>query len=64
LTFGLGRNEKVESVEVMWPSGKTDKFAGWTANQLYVVKEGGALLESKALPVATPAPTVLPVASN
>ncbi len=62
LTFGLGRNDKVESVEIVWPSGKTDKFTGWTANQLYVVKEGGALIESKALPFAAPSPTASPLA--
>jgi hypothetical protein len=61
LTFGLGRNDKIESVEVAWPSGKSDKFTGWAANQFYVVKEGGALLESKALPLA--APVASPAAS-
>ena len=63
LTFGLGRNDKIEAVEIAWPSGKVDKFSGLAANQLYVVKEGGTLVESKALPLAAPTPTALPVAS-
>ncbi len=66
LTFGLGRADKIERVEVVWPSGKVDKLAGLAANQLYVIKEGSGLVESKALPVAapSPAPTVSGVASK
>jgi len=54
LTFGLGRNDKIEHIEVEWPNGKVEKASGLAANQLYVVKEGGGVGESKPLPMATP----------
>jgi len=56
LTFGLGRADKLERVEVEWPSGKVDKLPGLAVNQLYVIKEGSGVVESKALPIATPTP--------
>ena len=61
LTFGLGRADKIERVEVEWPSGKVDKLSGLAANQLYMIKEGSGVVENKALPMATPSPT--PVAA-
>jgi enediyne biosynthesis protein E4 len=60
LTFGLNRADKVEKVEVEWPSGKVDKLANLAANQLYVVKEGSGVIESKPLPLATPTPQPSP----
>ncbi|MEO6724871.1 MAG: CRTAC1 family protein [Blastocatellia bacterium] len=56
LTFGLGRSDKIDRVEVEWPSGKVDKIAGLTANQLYIVKEGIGISESKPISMASPAP--------
>ncbi|MFN8001525.1 MAG: CRTAC1 family protein [Acidobacteriota bacterium] len=47
LTFGLGRNDKIDRAEIEWPSGKVDKLTNLTANQLFVVKEGSGLSESK-----------------
>ncbi len=63
LTFGLGRNDKIDRVEIEWPSGKVEKLANLTANQLYVVKEGGGVAESKLLPMATPSPAPSPSAT-
>jgi hypothetical protein len=63
LTFGLGRNDKIDRVEIEWPSGKVDKLANLAANQLFVIKEGSGLSESKPLPPtlnATPTPTPSP----
>jgi hypothetical protein len=60
LTFGLGRNDKIEHVEVEWPDGKVDKVSGLAANQLYVVKEGSGVSESKPLPMAAPTPSPSP----
>ncbi len=57
LTFGLGRNDKIDRVEIEWPNGKVDKLSGLSANQLYVVKEGSGVSESKALPMAAPSPS-------
>lgn len=60
LTFGLGRNDKIDRVEIEWPNGKVDKLSGLSANQLYVVKEGSGVSESKALPMAAPSPSPSP----
>lgn len=54
LTFGLGRNDKIDRVEIEWPNGKVEKLSGLSANQLYMVKEGAGVSESKALPMAAP----------
>jgi hypothetical protein len=40
LTFGLGPNTAVDSVEVVWPSGKVDRVAKGPANRALVVTEG------------------------
>lgn len=63
LTFGLGRNDKIDRVEIEWPNGKIDKLSGMTANQLYVIKEGGGVTESKPLPMAAPSPQPSPSAT-
>ncbi|MBS1786380.1 MAG: CRTAC1 family protein [Acidobacteria bacterium] len=63
LTFGLGRNDKIDRVEIEWPSGKVDKLSGLAANQLYVVKEGSGVSESKPLPMAAPVPQPSPSAT-
>ena len=39
LTFGLGQSEKVDSLEVRWPSGQTDKLSNVTAGQTITVTE-------------------------
>jgi hypothetical protein len=41
LTFGLGPNASVDSIEVAWPSGKIDKLGKTPANQRLTVTEGG-----------------------
>jgi hypothetical protein len=60
LTFGLGRNDKIDRVEIEWPNGKVEKLANLTANQLYVLKESNGVAESKPLPMATPPPQPSP----
>jgi hypothetical protein len=63
LTFGLGRNDKIDRVEIEWPNGKVEKLTNLAANQLYVIKEGSGVSESKPLPLATPPPLASPVAT-
>jgi enediyne biosynthesis protein E4 len=41
-TFGLGAAERVDSVEVTWPSGARDVRIGVHANQRLTIIEGGA----------------------
>jgi hypothetical protein len=40
LTFGLGANASVDSIEVAWPSGKVDKIGKTPANRALTIKEG------------------------
>ncbi|MCP3929282.1 MAG: CRTAC1 family protein [Bacteroidetes bacterium] len=39
LHFGLGKNEMVESIEVVWPSGKTQKLENIPAGQVLTITE-------------------------
>jgi len=50
LHFGLGAATKMESVEVRWPSGKTETYKDVAADKIYSVTEGQEIKESAALP--------------
>ncbi len=41
--FGLGKAEKVDLLEIRWPSGQTDTLKDITVNQLIYVKEGAGI---------------------
>jgi enediyne biosynthesis protein E4 len=38
--FGLGSFERVDRIEVLWPDGKEEVFAGRSANQAIVLRKG------------------------
>jgi enediyne biosynthesis protein E4 len=40
LHFGLGDSATYDAVEVRWPTGERERFAGGPANQLVVLKQG------------------------
>ena len=40
LTFGIGKNKRVESLQVIWPSGKIDRYVDLLGNSLIEVVEG------------------------
>lgn len=40
LTFGLGDESKASTVEVVWPSGQTDRLTNVDADQMILVVEG------------------------
>jgi enediyne biosynthesis protein E4 len=44
--FGLGRNQKVKSIEIRWPSGQTDTLNDVAVNQFITIKEGVGLLKA------------------
>ena len=44
LTFGLGKLDKVSSLEVVWPSGTVDRLTNIAANQTIIVKEGSGIV--------------------
>jgi tetratricopeptide (TPR) repeat protein len=37
--FGLGKHDKIDSLEIRWPSGEKHRFTGVEANQIIAVKE-------------------------
>jgi enediyne biosynthesis protein E4 len=45
--FGLGKAEKVDTMEIRWPSGQVDTLKGTEANQLLHVKEGQGVIRSE-----------------
>jgi len=44
VTFGLGRSDKILSLEVLWPSGSVDKLTNLAPNQRIVIREGKGLV--------------------
>ncbi|MBK9707860.1 MAG: CRTAC1 family protein [Acidobacteria bacterium] len=64
LTFGIGSADKIERVDIEWPSGKVEKLAGVAINQLHTLKEANGIAESKALPMAMPSPSPSPAATT
>ena len=42
LTFGVGKNERVTQLEILWPSGEIDQYVELEANQRIEVVEGGS----------------------
>ena len=50
LTFGLGPSGAVQTVEVVWPSGKVDRTGPVDANQTVTIREGSGLVTGAARP--------------
>jgi hypothetical protein len=46
--FGLGKAEKVESLEIRWPSGQVDMLKDVKPNQVIYVKEGAGVIQTMA----------------
>jgi hypothetical protein len=51
LHFGLGA-EQSANLEIRWPSGKLEKIAEVTANQLIVIREGSGIVRRENFPAA------------
>jgi hypothetical protein len=49
LTFGLGAHEQADTIEVRWPSGKSDRLTHVHADQIITIKEGAG--QSAAQPL-------------
>src|SRR5205807_1798726 len=50
--FGLGNQEKVERIEIRWPSGRTEALQNLSADRFYVIKEGeGIVPPERARPI-------------
>ena len=46
VTFGLGRSDKILSLEVLWPSGSVDKLTNLAPDQRIVIREGKGLVSN------------------
>jgi tetratricopeptide (TPR) repeat protein len=46
LHFGLGAADRVDAIEIRWPSGKTDRWTGLAADSAYLLKEGSTAATS------------------
>jgi len=49
--FGIGPAEKVELLEIRWPSGQVDTLKDLKPNQLYYVTEGKGITRTDAFPM-------------
>jgi len=54
LTFGLGKAEKVASVEVAWHSGRVDNLQDVMANQAITIQEGKGIIAAQPIVFARP----------
>jgi hypothetical protein len=53
--FGLGSHDRLDRVDILWPSGKTETLNNLAADRFYTVKEGeGAVPRERVRPVAAP----------
>jgi hypothetical protein len=50
LHFGLGSATKIDSMEVRWPTGKTESFKDVAADKIYAITEGQGFKETATLP--------------
>jgi tetratricopeptide (TPR) repeat protein len=58
--FGLGPSDRVDRVEIRWPSGQSDRYGGLAADRGYRLREGDPtprILEGFRSP---PSPTLMP----
>jgi hypothetical protein len=46
LTFGVGKLDKADTIEIRWPSGQVDKLSNVTVGQTVVISEGKGATKS------------------
>jgi hypothetical protein len=51
LTFGLGKPEegRTLTLQIVWPSGKTDSMTGIKPNQFITVQEGRGIISARPI---------------
>jgi len=54
LTFGLGKAEKVASIEVIWPGGRKDTMSDINANQSITIQEGKGVVSTQPIVFSAP----------
>ena len=55
--FGVGKAEKVELLEIRWPSGLVETLKDITANQVIFVKEGEGIIRTMQFGATGPSKT-------
>ena len=50
LHFGVGNASRIDSVEVRWPTGKTETIKDVAADKIYTIIEGQGIKETASLP--------------
>ena len=55
--FGMGKAEKVDLLEIRWPSGLLEKLENIKPNQVIFVKEGQGIVRTMQFPEAKTTPT-------
>ena len=45
--FGLGKETKIDSLEIRWPGGQVEKAAAIDADQFLTVKEGSGIIKAE-----------------
>lgn len=54
VTFGLGKSDRVASVEVLWPSGHKDVITDTAANQTITIQEGKGVISAQPIILGLP----------
>jgi len=49
LTFGIGKDAKVNAIEVVWPGGRTERTAGAEAGSVVTIVEGKGVTRTTKL---------------
>lgn len=52
--FGLGNDDRVERLEILWPAGETVTIASLTADRFYCIEEGNGVVAREAILPSTP----------
>jgi enediyne biosynthesis protein E4 len=52
--FGMGKANQAETVEIRWPSGKTDRFQNVAADKFYFLEEGQTQLHLQQFSTSRP----------
>jgi hypothetical protein len=65
LHFGLGAADKIETMEVTWPSGQTESLRDVQADFIYTITEGKGITARMPLsPPPEPSPSATPATGN
>ena len=64
LHFGLGTSTIIDSVEVRWPSGATEKFQNLAADAIYTIVEGAGIKDRAKFASPPEFPSLPPAATS